>query len=245
MPWKRSFEAFVEATGEAKSVDRLCELLLDSMLAYGWDQLNFSIQKDEELSVDHTGFGIISTYPKPWQTYYHDREFWQIDPVARCAAANLPPFRWSDLIREMPLSRQQVNFLQRADEAGLHNGIGIPFSGPRNQIAGIAMATSDRRLARSTNLDLLAAYCQHFYRAYKRVTGVIISDRPSNARLSPQEREIMIRVAHGRSNHQIASSLGIGADTVDDHLRRVFRKLGVHSRIEAALLCVKYGLIEV
>jgi len=244
VPWKRSFEAFVEATNEVKSLERLFEIMLDAMQAYGFDYLNFSIQRDSDLHDAHKGFGIISTYETAWQDYYRERGLFRIDPVARWASSAYKPFRWRDIDRITPLSRQQKAVLNKADAAGLHNGIGIPFAGPRLQIAGIAMATSERRLSRAVNLDLLAAYCNHFYTCYKRITGTVGSLTPPIATLSEREQQIMIRVAHGRTDPQIAESLGLAPDTIDYYLRGVFRKLGVHNRVAAAALCLQFGLIE-
>lgn len=244
MPWKRSFEAFVEATREVNSVERLYEILLDVMQAQGYDQLNFSIQRDPELLDAHKGFGLISTYPKLWKDHYQDRQLIRIDPVARRASSAFKPFRWRDIDRTTPLSRQQNAFLKKADAAGLHHGIGIPFTGPRLQIAGIAMASSDRRMGKPANLDVLAAYCNHFYQCYKRLKGSGLASLAPMVTLSHREQEIMIRVAHGRTNDQIAQSLALSADTIDYHIRGVFRKLGVHNRVAAASLCVQFGLVE-
>jgi DNA-binding CsgD family transcriptional regulator len=53
-------------------------------------------------------------------------------------------------------------------------------------------------------------------------------------RLTAREREIAVLVAQGRSSKEIAAALVLSVRTVDNHLQRVFAKLGVSSRAEVA-----------
>ncbi|MFB9377339.1 LuxR C-terminal-related transcriptional regulator [Kineococcus gynurae] len=50
--------------------------------------------------------------------------------------------------------------------------------------------------------------------------------------LTPRERDVLLLVAAGRTNRQVASQLGISDFTVGDHLKAVFAKMGVGSRGE-------------
>ena len=50
--------------------------------------------------------------------------------------------------------------------------------------------------------------------------------------LSPREAEIVQWVASGRSTAEIAAQLHIARSTVQDHLKAIFTKVGVHSRGE-------------
>ncbi len=52
--------------------------------------------------------------------------------------------------------------------------------------------------------------------------------------LSDTQREIAELVRLGLTNRQIARRLGLSPHTVNYHLRQIFRKLGVRSRVELA-----------
>jgi transcriptional regulator EpsA len=52
--------------------------------------------------------------------------------------------------------------------------------------------------------------------------------------LSTREREVLESVCRGRTNLQIAAALGISPFTVKNHVQRIFRKIGVTNRTQAA-----------
>jgi two-component system nitrate/nitrite response regulator NarL len=60
--------------------------------------------------------------------------------------------------------------------------------------------------------------------------------------LTPREREILRHIAAGQSNKVIARELDITDGTVKLHVKSILRKLGVHSRVEAAVIAVEQGL---
>ena len=59
--------------------------------------------------------------------------------------------------------------------------------------------------------------------------------------LTPREGEILSLLAEGQSNKVIARNLGISDGTVKLHVKAILRKLGVHSRVEAAVMAVEQG----
>ena len=60
--------------------------------------------------------------------------------------------------------------------------------------------------------------------------------------LTPRELEILKHVAEGQSNKAIGRALDITDGTVKLHVKSILRKLGVRSRVEAAVLAVEHGL---
>ena len=60
--------------------------------------------------------------------------------------------------------------------------------------------------------------------------------------LTDREREILILIARGRSNAQIAEELGISLKTVRNHASNIFSKLQVADRLQAALRAREAGL---
>lgn len=83
-------------------------------------------------------------------------------------------------------------------------------------------------------------------RAELRATGARPSRRDPMASetLTAQERQIAAEVALGRSNREVAAALFISPKTVEMHLTRVYRKLGVSSRARLVRLVAEGGLGE-
>lgn len=61
--------------------------------------------------------------------------------------------------------------------------------------------------------------------------------------LSRRESEIMARYRAHWTTTQIAEDMGVGEETIYTHVRRVMRKLGVHSRNEALALCARFEML--
>lgn len=74
-------------------------------------------------------------------------------------------------------------------------------------------------------------------------TSNIIQPTPFSE-LTPREHEILCLLAEGYSNKVIAKQLGISDGTVKLHVKAILRKLGVHSRVEAAVIAVEQELCQ-
>ena len=60
--------------------------------------------------------------------------------------------------------------------------------------------------------------------------------------LSPREKEIVVALADGLTNRDIAERFGLSEITVKHHLRSIFDKCGVSNRLELALFALRRGL---
>lgn len=62
-------------------------------------------------------------------------------------------------------------------------------------------------------------------------------------KLTPREREIIVMLARGASNKEIARSLDLAESTVKIHVQGILRKLNLASRVQAAVYAVEHGLV--
>jgi DNA-binding NarL/FixJ family response regulator len=78
------------------------------------------------------------------------------------------------------------------------------------------------------------------------VKGSPLSAPPDDAlgRLTDRECEILVEIAKGSSNAEIAETLFIGEATVRTHVSSLFVKLGVANRVNAAIWAYRHGLVR-
>jgi DNA-binding NarL/FixJ family response regulator len=76
----------------------------------------------------------------------------------------------------------------------------------------------------------------------KQLTRSLVTPRPQTAALTDREREVLVLVARGLSNQQIADELVISERTARTHVSNILSKLGVASRTQAALLAIREGI---
>ncbi len=61
--------------------------------------------------------------------------------------------------------------------------------------------------------------------------------------LTPREKEVLVLIAEGLTNPEIADKLVISVKTVDRHRENIMRKLNLHSRIDLVKYAIRHGLI--
>ena len=64
-----------------------------------------------------------------------------------------------------------------------------------------------------------------------------------NGALTDRENEVLVHIAEGLSNKEIACKLGVGVRTVETHRERIMRKLDIHSAAGLTRYAISNGLV--
>ena len=81
----------------------------------------------------------------------------------------------------------------------------------------------------------------------RRVITAFAGRNASSAQLddlTDREREVLVQLGLGRSNQEISAALGLAAATTKTHVSRILTKLGLRSRVQAAILARESGLVH-
>lgn len=79
------------------------------------------------------------------------------------------------------------------------------------------------------------------------VPAVDSSDAPpagASVQLSAREQEILVLIAEGQTNEEIARTLILGRETIKTHVKTMLRKLAARNRSHAVALAFRLGLLE-
>jgi DNA-binding NarL/FixJ family response regulator len=111
---------------------------------------------------------------------------------------------------------------------------------PGDLLSGIrAVATGDAVVSPSVTRRLLDTF------AHRLPAPGDASEGPVDARLellTAREREVLLALARGCSNAEIAAELVLSEATVKTHVRRILAKLGLRDRVQAVVYAYEIGL---
>jgi DNA-binding CsgD family transcriptional regulator len=242
----RDFEDYVEKSNAANTETELFGVYLDSIKKHGLDRVLFCIATEHHDIDQRPGIGVIHNYPADWMQYYFEKNFDKIDPVAIYGLTQSTTYKWDVIPARMKLKKHQLDCLNLGKESGLNNGLCTPLRGPNNQLAGLSLASSEKKDSFDGNIDLITAYSNHFYIAWKRYHAQkkAPDQQIKNPILTETERDVLCWVAKGKTDQEIAMLLNCSYHSVDFHMRNIFKKMEVSSRILAVVKALSYGLIN-
>ncbi len=237
---RSNIDAFIEATLRINDAVELKRFFEDFLGRLGLDVVAYHILVEGFKSVPlHKGFRI-STFPENYVRYYLDKRCFEFDPVMEEARKRGGPIVWRDIVAKPDLTPPQRAFFDNARDFGLKDGAAFSIYGRPGEIAYFSLGSTRHEIEFSrTELLELQAICQQMHLRFSELTRIHGSGR----KLSKRETEVLELIAQGKSNNVIGVTLGVSPNTVDTLVRRCFDKLGVTSRVEAALAGVAMGII--
>jgi DNA-binding NarL/FixJ family response regulator len=130
---------------------------------------------------------------------------------------------------------ERDDYIASALRAGA-SGFLVKSAAPANLIAGIrTVADGDAILSPSVTRRVIEQFAGH---------RTVEPSSELYARLTEREREVLVLVAHGLNNKEIADRFVVSEGTVKTHVSRTLAKLGVRDRVQAVIFAYDHGLIR-
>lgn len=159
------------------------------------------------------------------------------NPIRLHTLTRSSPFTWRELERQLP--QVDCEIFRDCRDAGMADGVVVPIHGPHGQAIAVGFACEHLDAVDEPVLPMLSLLAHHLYQSQD--TGTVIQ----GVKLTPRERELMQLLIDGMDNCQIADELNLSDNSVEWHLKNIYRKLDVRNRTAAAVKAIKLGLVYV
>lgn len=175
----------------------------------------------------------IHNYPDGWEEWYDANRLSLSDPIHRASHYTAHGFYWRDVPHLIPLSRNDHQLLKRGRRVGLGDGVTVPAHVPGEAkgsctfVAALGTPLPDNALPWAQIVGLFAF--EGARRIARRRPGLPLP------RVSERQRQCIALAGRGFSNRRIARHLGVGEQTVMEHLREARARLGVGTRTELVI----------
>ena len=220
-------------------VDELCQGLVRAMreaVPADWVAINEVPGRPGAISISDPP--IPAGGHEAWARYGHQ------NPIAAhfMHSRDGRPTRFSDLITRRELHRLEI-YTEIYGPLGVEYQVAFTLPSGPQRVLGIALSRT-RRDFTAAERDLLGVARPYLIQAYRNALAFTEADRPEEPvvtiadvqrlGLTRRQAEVVRLIAMGRSDRHVADTLEIGLRTVQKHLERAYRELGVSTRSQAA-----------
>jgi DNA-binding CsgD family transcriptional regulator len=182
---------------------------------------------------------LAGQFHSGWSQRYTSANYVRHSVIAHELLRTRKPYSWEQVIRTREVDEAQRRIKQEARESGLGDGLFTPIRWLDGSHAAVVLGGQapalDDALVR-TSAEVLSAY-------YASETRRLL-EPGKDCGLTPRQRECLAWVRQGKSSSAIAEILGLSAETVNEHLAEACRRLGVRTRVQAAVEASLAGLID-
>lgn len=172
---------------------------------------------------------------------------------------------FAELHADYNLPPKAINVMEKASALGMISGIGIPLRlTGSNRYGGFNLGTGLKRQAHeklcSEVQSSAQVICMLVHRKIEQIldqSKILLELKPdaesrtepltqqiSSAQklgnLTPKEKDIMGKIANGFSRKKCADSLFVSESTISTHMKNIYRKLGVHNRVQATNIVMQH-----
>jgi len=184
---------------------------------------------------------MAGRFEPSWSRRYIDRRYAGSSIIARHMLQEQSPYSWSDALEIQGDHALQSRIIGEAREHGLREGLYLPLRLADRSFAAVVLAgwnvPAEDPLHR-TMAEVLAAHYSHEARRLLKPAG------GEKHILTRRQRDCLCWVRHGKSSTDIGQLLGISPQTVEEHVAEACRKLGVRTRLQAAVEATLQGLLD-
>ena len=216
----------------AATIDAMCQALQD----LGIDHFCFNVFPNSRQRFDEVL--LVSRVPAGWLELYIQENYVAHDPSQRHARRTVNPYEWKDAPYDPDREPKAHEFLLRANDFNIRNGLVVPIPTPCGCVGQVFMGGKSFRLTKRDKpaLHLMAVY------AFKHIEQLAGCRTPKPI-LTTREREILTWTATGKTAWEIGELLHLSARTVEWHLQSAAQKLGTLNKVQTLTVALREKLI--
>lgn len=235
-------EDFIEVANATSNRECLFDLYMHTIKTFGFGFAHYGLVTDHLEAGQQAGLGVFTNFPSDWMSYYFEKGYDLIDPIAENVTYTNNVFTWGEVKENEGISSQQRLIVNLAEESGLLSGFCIPLHGARGEIAGMGVAC-DSKNHEFTNLELsqVQIITQQFHQKYCSFGTPLERESPM---LTIKERDVLQWMAAGKAVFDISVIMNISEDTVKFHKKNIYTKLNANSQVYAIVKSLRLGLIS-
>jgi len=184
---------------------------------------------------------VAGRFEPSWSQRYIDKNYAGASIIARRMLQNDSPYTWTEALSANGDHAVQSRIIGEASEHGLREGLFAPIRLVDRSFAAVVVAGWDvpkNDALHRMMTEVLAAHYDH------EVKRLFASDVQSKSVLTPRQRDCLSWVRHGKSSTDIGDLLCISPQTVEEHISAACRRLGVRTRLQAAVEASLQGLLD-
>ena len=233
-------EQYIEQINASKTPEEAFDGFCSVMNKYGYSRIAYSLVTDHPSLGLPRQHGLATSYPEDWMKFYTEKDYMKIDPVVKQVLKSRKPFFWSDLTEAPDIYKPSLTLMNEAEEAGIHDGIGISLCSQAGEIVGVGLARDDDSKGKDCQF-LAAAYLLsvYFHETYRDLLS-----QNTKPILTTRETEVLSWAAEGKTDHEISDILKISTNTVRFHWKNIFRKLNAKGKVYAVAKAIRLELIS-
>lgn len=229
----------LESFSRANSIEELFFILSSYATVLGFEYCCYGFRAP--VPVSRRPVRILDTYPAGWMDQYLERGFIKTDPVVLLGAQRSLPLVWSDA-----LFRDAAELWDAVQSVGLRSGISQSAWGNGGSFGVLSLARGAEEItpAEARALTMCIAWLANA--VHTEMTRFLFpqTEQIVAQTLTKREREILCWTSEGKSSHEVGMILNIAPSTVNFHIGKILRKMGVTNKMQAAARAVALGVID-